>query len=106
MTTPDQQNKPGRFEPTWDSLSQYTMPQWLRDAKFGVYTHWGPYSVPAYARAHGTDWPNPNGTWYGHKMYKEGLPEHNHHIETYGDTRTFGYKDLESQQRMIYNLTT
>ena len=38
------------FEPTWNSRSAHTMPVWLRDAKYGIYTHWGPYSVPAYGR--------------------------------------------------------
>ena len=36
------------FEPNWDSLSRQEIPQWLKDAKFGVYTHWGVYSVPAH----------------------------------------------------------
>ena len=37
-----------QFDPTWDSLSRQPLPQWLKDAKFGVYTHWGVYSVPAH----------------------------------------------------------
>lgn len=36
-----------RYEPAWKSLSEHSVPQWFRDAKFGIYTHWGPYSVPA-----------------------------------------------------------
>jgi alpha-L-fucosidase len=35
------------YQPTWNSLKQWTVPQWLRDGKFGIYTHWGVYSVPA-----------------------------------------------------------
>lgn len=74
-----------KFEPTWNSLHQYTMPAWLRKAKFGIYTHWGIYSVPSYGS---------NGTWYGHKMYNKELPEHRYHVETYGDCKNFGYKDF------------
>jgi alpha-L-fucosidase len=41
---------PRRYEPTWTSLAQnYRVPDWFRDAKFGIYGHWGVYSVPAYA---------------------------------------------------------
>jgi len=77
-----------KFEPTWNSLSQYTMPAWLRDAKFGIYTHWGPYTVPAYGA---------NGTWYGNRMYDKTSPCHRHHLKTYGDPKGFGYKDLIPQ---------
>lgn len=72
-----------KFDATWESLSRHQMPKWLMDAKFGIYTHWGPYSVPAYGS---------NGTWYGHKMYKQDTPEYRHHLKTYGDSREFGYK--------------
>ncbi len=77
-----------KFKPTWDSLSQYAMPAWLRDAKFGIYTHWGPYSVPAYGA---------NGTWYGNRMYDRSSPEYRHHLKTYGESRAFGYKDFIPQ---------
>ena len=36
----------GKYEPTWESLSQYEIPQWYMDAKFGIFIHWGPYCVP------------------------------------------------------------
>jgi alpha-L-fucosidase len=55
------------------------------DAKFGIYTHWGIYSVPA----HG-----PNGTWYPHHMYFEGTPQYEYHVKTYGHPSKFGYKDF------------
>src|ERR1700761_1544335 len=51
------------FEPNWRSLRRPSSPQWLRDAKFGIYTHWGVYSVPAIG---------PNTSWYGHNMYRNG----------------------------------
>ncbi len=75
------------FEPTWESLSKNPLPEWLLDAKFGVYTHWGVYSVPA----HG-------GPDYIKNLY--GGPEKNvkgvyqYHIEKYGELKDFGYKDF------------
>ena len=48
-------------QPTWNSLRTVnTPPQWLREGKFGIYTQWGVYSVPAFGK---------NGTWYAHNMY-------------------------------------
>ncbi|MCJ8323326.1 MAG: alpha-L-fucosidase [Rhizobiales bacterium] len=74
-----------QYESTWDSLSRHQTPQWLKDAKLGIYTHWGPYSVPAY----GT-----NGSWYPHNMYIKGTDAYNHHRRTYGPQEKFGYKDF------------
>ena len=64
-----------KYLQNWSSLTKHPIPQWFRDAKFGIYTHWGIYSVPAYGR---------NGSWYPNKMYREDMPEHRHHLETYG----------------------
>ncbi len=78
------QDKP--FKLTWESLRTHPIPQWLRDGKFGIYTHWGVYSVPAYG---------PNGTWYSHNMYMyPNSPERVHHEATYGPLEKFGYKDF------------
>jgi len=55
------------YEQTWKSLRTHSTPQWFRDAKFGIYTHWGVYSVPACG---------PNGTWYPYNMYREGTPQY------------------------------
>jgi|SaaInlStandDraft_1057018.scaffolds.fasta_scaffold02784_8 alpha-L-fucosidase len=77
-----------KYRATWDSLSQYSMPTWLREAKFGIYTHWGPYTVPAYGS---------NGTWYGKHMYCPDQPEYRHHLKNYGESQKFGYKDLIPQ---------
>ena len=74
-----------KYLPTWNSLRTHATPQWLRDAKFGIYTHWGVYSVPANG---------PNGTWYPHFMYREGSPQYEHHLKTYGHPSKFGYKDF------------
>ena len=74
-----------QFEPNWESLSMYECPEWFKDAKFGIYTHWGVYSVP---KAPGkTD-------WYGRFMYAEGTSNNKHHLENFGPVDKFGYKDL------------
>ncbi len=73
------------YEPTWRSLKRYPIPQWLKDGKFGIYTHWGIYSVPALG---------PNGTGYGPAMYESDSEQHKHHVETYGPPSEFGYKDF------------
>ena len=75
-----------RFVPTWESLSRNPTPQWLRDGKFGIYTHWGVYAVPAVG---------PNGTWYSHNIYMNpNSPERAYHEATYGPLEKFGYKDF------------
>ena len=71
------------FEPTWESMKQFQVPDWFRDAKFGIYFHWGPYSVPA----HETE-------WYSHWMYQPGHPIRKYHEETFGPLSEFGYKDF------------
>ena len=73
----------GPFEPTWDSLKRYEVPQWYRDAKFGIFIHWGAYSVPAFGNE-----------WYPRNMYIEGHPAYEYHLKTYGPHREFGYKDF------------
>lgn len=75
---------PGPFEPTWDSIkANYTTPEWFRDGKFGIFIHWGPYCVPAFANE-----------WYPRNMYKQGTKEFEHHVKTYGPHDKFGYKDF------------
>ena len=78
----------GSFDRSWRSLRRHATPQWLQDAKFGIYTHWGIYSVPACG---------PNGTWYPYYMYREGTPQYEHHVKNYGDPTAFGYKDFTPQ---------
>ena len=74
------------YKPTWRSLKRYPVPQWLKDGKFGIYTHWGIYSVPAMG---------PDGTWYAHTVYtREDSKQHKHHVETYGPLSEFGYKEF------------
>ena len=74
-----------RFEPTWSSLQNHHTPQWLRDEKFGIYTHWGIYSVPACGE---------NGTWYAFNMYRKGNSQYEFHEKTYGPASEFGYKNF------------
>lgn len=73
----------GPYEATWESLSAYETPKWYRNAKFGIFIHWGVYSVPAFGNE-----------WYPRNMYIQGSPEYEHHIKTYGSQGEFGYKDF------------
>jgi len=73
----------GPFEATWESLLKYRVPRWYEDAKFGIFIHWGVYSVPAFL-----------GEWYPRQMYQKDTAEFKHHIETYGPHSKFGYKDF------------
>ncbi len=73
----------GPFRPDWNSLSQYKVPEWYRDAKFGIFIHWGVYSVPAFG-----------SEWYPRRMYLAGTEENAHQVSTYGPLTKFGYKDF------------
>jgi alpha-L-fucosidase len=73
----------GPFRPDWNSLSQYQVPDWYRDAKFGIFIHWGVYSVPAFG-----------SEWYPREMYHAGSKENQHHVSVYGPLTKFGYKDF------------
>src|SRR5690606_9326493 len=57
------------FSPTLESLRNYECPEWFQDAKFGIYVHWGVYSVPEM------------GEWYGREMYMEGHEVYKYHLE-------------------------
>ncbi|MBK6477377.1 MAG: alpha-L-fucosidase [Saprospiraceae bacterium] len=72
-----------RYQPTWESLKNYKPAQWVEDAKFGVFIHWGVYAVPAFGNE-----------WYPRNMYMKGSKEYNHQLATYGTLDTFGYKDF------------
>lgn len=79
------------FEPTWESLKRYHVPEWYRNAKFGIFIHWGPYCVPAFGNE-----------WYPRNMYLQDRPEFRYHLETYGYPSKFGYKDFISQFDAIH----
>ncbi|MGA8026062.1 MAG: alpha-L-fucosidase [Bryobacteraceae bacterium] len=71
----------GPFLGTRKSLSNYEIPEWFRDAKFGIWAHWGPQSAIE------------DGDWYARNMYMEGSSQYNYHVETYGHPSKFGYQD-------------
>lgn len=73
----------GPFRPDWESLQKYEAPAWYQDAKFGIFIHWGVYSVPAFS-----------SEWYPRNMYEPGFDAYQHHIATYGSQDKFGYKDF------------
>lgn len=78
----DEPMQTGRFAPTWESLREYEVPEWFRNAKFGIWAHWGPQCVEG------------TGDWMARKMYLEGSPQYKHHIEHYGHPSEFGFKDI------------
>jgi len=83
ITNIDKVAAQGPFQPAWESLENYTVPEWYLDAKFGIFIHWGVYSVPAF-----------DNEWYPRNMYIVGSPVFKHHVETYGPQSKFGYKDF------------
>jgi len=74
--------RPGPFVGTMDSLTNYAYPDWFRDAKFGIWAHWGPQAVPG------------EGDWYARKMYQPGQSDYNDHLERWGHPSTNGWKDI------------
>jgi alpha-L-fucosidase len=78
----------GPFQASWGSLKDYGPPGWYADGKFGIFIHWGAYSVPAFGNE-----------WYPRNMYLQGTPEFDHHRATYGPHDKVGYKDLIDQFR-------
>ena len=72
----------GQFEGTRESLKSYRVPDWFRDAKFGIWAHWGPQSAPEY------------GDWYARRMYIEGDEQYKYHVKNYGHPSKFGFKDV------------
>lgn len=79
----DQVIAQGPYQDTWESLSTIPVPAWYKRSKFGIFIHFGVYSVPSYANE-----------WYSRNMYVEGSREYEHHIKTYGPHEKFGYKDF------------
>jgi len=79
---PDIGSPKGSFQPTWASLKNYQTPEWFRDAKFGMWAHWGPQCQPE------------AGDWYARRMYMEGSKQYKFHLEKYGHPSKFGFKDV------------
>ena len=73
---------PGPFAGTMDSLTNYSCPDWFRDAKFGIWAHWGPQAVPM------------EGDWYARKMYQQGSDDYKDHLARFGHPSTNGWKDI------------
>ncbi|MBO9153616.1 alpha-L-fucosidase [Chitinophaga sp. GCM10012297] len=76
---------PGPFTASWESLRKYTVPDWYRNAKFGIWAHWGPQCEPEY------------GDWYARGMYQEGSGQYKYHLGKYGHPSKFGFKDVIHQ---------
>lgn len=73
----------GPYFDNWDSLASMQVPPWFLQAKFGIFIHWGLYSIPAH-----------NNEWYSRNMYCKDSEEWTYHRRTYGDQKDFGYKDF------------
>ncbi len=72
----------GPFQGTRESLKAFKTPEWFRDAKFGIWAHWGPQSQPE------------AGDWYARNMYIEGGAQYKFHLEHYGHPSKVGFKDI------------
>ena len=77
-----EQMQTGQYEPTWESLMTHQTPEWFRDAKFGVWAHWGPQCVEG------------SGDWMAREMYIEGSDKYKYHVEHYGHPSEVGFKDI------------
>lgn len=75
----------GPFSADWDSLATYKTPEWFKNAKFGIWAHWGPQCEPEF------------GDWYGRLMYEEGSDVYRYHLKKYGHPSVFGFKDVIHQ---------
>src|SRR5579872_1014183 len=83
MSRVDQTVAQGPFQANWQSLEAYQVPDWYQDAKFGIFIHWGAYSVPAF-----------ESEWYPRNMYLKKEATFKHHVATFGPQNQFGYKDF------------
>ena len=72
----------GPYQPQWESLIKHKTPEWFRDAKFGIWAHWGPQCVEG------------SGDWMAREMYIEGSHAYKHHLEHYGHPSEVGFKDI------------
>jgi alpha-L-fucosidase len=73
-----------KYQPTFESLEKINpVPEWFKDAKFGIYFHWGVFSVPAYVNE-----------WYPRNMYITNSGENKHHVATYGTIEEWPYNNF------------
>ena len=96
MTNPDSYLKQiddviasGPFQSNWASLASHKTPDWYNRGKLGIFIHWGIYSVPGFGNE-----------WYARNMYNPAREEYQHHADTYGDQKNFGYKDTFTTHRL------
>src|SRR3954465_7120018 len=75
----------GAFQSTADSLKTYQTPDWFRNAKFGIWAHWGPQCAAEH------------GDWYARGLYEEGSAHYRYHVEKYGHPSQVGFKDVVAQ---------
>ena len=73
---------PGKFQPTWESLKQYQVPDWFRNAKFGIWAHWGPQCQPEAS------------DWYARNMYVRGHAQNAYQVAHYGPPSQAGFKEV------------
>jgi alpha-L-fucosidase len=78
----DEPMETGQFQPTWESLEQYQTPEWFRNAKFGIWAHWGPQCVEG------------SGDWMARSLYQEGSSAYKYHVAHYGHPSEVGFKDI------------
>ncbi|MCQ2095145.1 MAG: alpha-L-fucosidase [Bacteroidaceae bacterium] len=78
----DEKMATGQFTPDWESLRTYEVPEWFRDAKFGIWAHWGPQCVEG------------SGDWMARELYMEGNHKYDYHREHYGHPSEVGFKDI------------
>ncbi len=85
LTATAQENvavKTGAYSPDWENLEAWECPEWFKNAKFGIWAHWGPQCEAE------------SGDWYARHMYFIGEWQYNTHVQKYGDPSEFGLKDL------------
>ena len=72
----------GPFDNSYESASNWECPEWFKDAKFGIWAHWGPQCQAE------------DGDWYARFMYYSGTGQYNYHVNHFGNPKNFGLKDL------------
>ena len=82
VTDENEKMAEGQYQPKWESLRNHKTPEWFRDAKFGIWAHWGPQCVEG------------SGDWMAREMYMEGSKAYRHHVEHYGHPSEVGFKDI------------
>lgn len=82
VTNENEKMAEGQYQPQWESLKKHKTPEWFRNAKFGIWAHWGPQCVEG------------SGDWMAREMYIEGSHAYKYHVEHYGHPSEFGFKDI------------